>query len=57
MDGTEKKVLDMPDNIQSILGKRSFIQAGSSDTPEGEQVNVERESCGKLELCTELLPA
>lgn len=44
-DGTEKKVLDMPDNFKAYW-KAFFPQAGSSDTPEGEQVNVEGNHVG-----------
>lgn len=44
-DGTEKKILDMPDNFKAYW-KAFFPQAGGSDTPEGEQVNVEGNHVG-----------
>lgn len=44
-DGTGKKVLDMPDNFKAYW-KAFFPQAGGSDTPEGEQVNVEGNHVG-----------
>ena len=44
-NGTGKKVLDMPDNFKAYW-KAFFPQAGGSDTPEGEQVNVEGNHVG-----------
>lgn len=44
-DGTGEKILDMPDNFKAYW--KAFIpQAGESDTPEGEQVNVEGNHVG-----------
>lgn len=44
-DGTGEKILDMPDNFKAYW--KAFIpQAGGSDTPEGEQVNVEGNHVG-----------
>ena len=44
-DGSTEKVLDMPDNLKAYW-KAFFPQAGGSDTPEGEQVNVEGNMLG-----------
>ena len=44
-DGSTEKVLDMPENLKAYW-KAFFPQAGGSDTPEGEQVNVEGNMMG-----------
>ena len=44
-DGSTENVLDMPDNLKAYW-KAFFPQAGGSDTPEGEQVNVEGNMLG-----------
>lgn len=44
-DGSGKLTLDMPSNAKAFW-KAFFPQAGGSDTPEGEQVNVEGNMLG-----------
>lgn len=44
-DGTGKLVTDMPDGLDAFW-KAFFPQSGGSDTPEGEQVNVEGNMLG-----------
>ena len=44
-DGTGEKILELPDNFKAYW-KAFFPQAGGSDTPEGEQVNVEGNHVG-----------
>lgn len=44
-DGSTKKVLDMPENLKAYW-KAFFPQAGGSNTPEGEQVNIEGNMLG-----------
>ena len=44
-DGSTENVLDMPDNLKAYW-KAFFPQTGGSDTPEGEQVNVEGNMLG-----------
>lgn len=44
-DGSSKLITDMPDGL-SAFWKAFFPQAGGSDTPEGEQVNVEGNMLG-----------
>lgn len=53
-DGTSQLVVDMPDGVKAYW-HAFFPTAGGSDTPAGEQVNVEGKHVGKLELCPELL--
>lgn len=44
-DGSIKQTLDMPDNLKAYW-KAFFPQAGGSDTPAGEQVNIEGNMLG-----------
>lgn len=44
-DGSTEKVLDMPENLKAYW-KAFFPQAGGSNTPEGEQVNIEGNMLG-----------
>ena len=44
-NGTEEKVLDMPNNFNAYW-KAFFPQAGGSDTPYGEQTNIEGNQVG-----------